>query len=259
MLYGLEYNDILLFLLFFARILTAMTIFPILGSQSVPIQIKIGFSIVFSILLFSLLNNEYKLGEWSAFMFIFNIAKEVIVGLLIGFIPALLFAGIELAGHLVAIQIGLGIVNVYDPQTQTQISIIGQFQVFVASMIFLAINGHHLFIEGLYLSYRAIPINMLKLDSRLFEFNMGMASNLFVAAIKIGAPLIVSLLLASVALGLVARAVPQMNVFFVGMPVKIGVGFMILAASLPIFAYVFSNMVGKFEQDLMTILKILSI
>lgn len=259
MLFGLEYNDILIFLLFFARILTAMTIFPILGSQSVPIQVKIGISIVLAMLLFSVLHEGYQLGEWSPLLFILNICKEVVVGLLLGFIPSLLFAGIELAGHLIAIQIGLGIVNVYDPQTQAQVSIIGQFQVFAASMFFLAINGHHLFIEGIYQSYRAVPLVMLQLESGLFDFNMDMAGNLFIAAVKVGAPLIVSLLLTSVALGLVARAVPQMNVFFVGMPLKIGVGFLILAASMPIFAYVFQTMVDQFEQDLLTVLKILSV
>ena len=259
MLYGLEYNDILLFLLLFARIFTAMTIFPILGSTSVPIQVKIFTSIVLAILIYSSVEGTVQMGEWSAVAFIFNVSKEVVIGLLLGFIPTLMFAAIDLAGHLISMQMGLAIVNVYNPQTQDQASVISQFQVFVASMIFLAIDGHHLLLEGLFQSFRVVPVISLKLQAGLFDFSMGMATELFISAIKIGAPVVISLLLTSVALGLVARAVPQMNVFIVGMPLNIGVGFIIIAISLPIFAYVFDHMVNHLEQDMITVLKLLKV
>lgn len=259
MLLGFTYNDILLYLLLFVRVFTALTVFPILGSNNVPIQVKIYTGLVLAILLYNSVGTTAPLGEWSIMLFVFNVGKEVLIGLLLGFIPTVMFAAIELAGHLISMQMGLAIVNVYNPQTQTQASVIGQFQVFIASMIFLAIDGHHLFLEGLFQSYQVVPIIMLKLQAGLYDFSMAMATQLFISAIKIGAPVVITLLLTSVALGLVARAVPQMNVFIVGMPLKIGVGFIIIAVSLPIFGYVFNHMIKHFEQDMITVLRLLRV
>jgi len=188
---------------------------------------------------------------------ILNLSKEVLVGLILGFLASLIFAGVELAGQLISMQMGFGIVNVYDPQTSRQIPIVGQFYSYVAMMIFLAINGHHFLLEGIFQSFKTIPLSMATFRSSLVELNMSIAGTIFVSAIKIGVPVIVALLLTSIALGLVARAVPQMNVFFVGMPLKIGMGLLALAFSLPLFAYVFRYIFIQFQTDFFKVLRLL--
>ena len=189
---------------------------------------------------------------------IFNVGKEIIVGLLMGFISTLLFAGVEIAGTFAGMQMGFGIVNVIDPQTQQQVSIISQFQILMVSMIFLIIDGHHFLLNGLYQSFEAIPPVAARFRSVIFDISMKMAANIFVAAIKIGAPVIVALLLTSFVLGLIARAVPQMNVFIVGMPLKIAIGLMTLAFSLPFVTRLFKEMFIQFRVDFSTLLRAMS-
>ena len=152
---------------------------------------------------------------------------------------------------------GFGIVNVYDPQTSRQIPIVGQFYSYIAMMIFLAIDGHHFLLEGLFKSFKTIPLTSASFKSGIVEINMTMMSSMFISAIKIGIPVIVTLLLTSIALGLVARAVPQMNVFFVGMPLKIGMGMLALSFSLPLFAYVFRNVFIQFQTEFLKLLRLL--
>lgn len=257
-MFGINQNEIVLFLLVFARVSAALAIFPILGSNSVPLYTKIGAGLFLSILIEPMVANTALPQHLATAAIILNVGKEIIVGLLMGFISTLLFAGIEIAGTFAGMQMGFGIVNVIDPQTQQQVSIISQFQILMVSMIFLMIDGHHFLLSGLYQSFQIIPPMAAHFRSVIFEINMKAAANIFVAAIKIGAPVIVALLLTSFALGLIARAVPQMNVFIVGLPLKIGIGLMALAFSLPFITRLFEQMYIQFRVDFSTLIRAMS-
>jgi len=257
-MFGINQNQIVLFLLVFARVSAALAVFPIFGSNSIPLYTKIGAGLFLSFLIMPVVASTTLPQHLATAVIIFNVGKEVIVGLLMGFIATLLFAGVEIAGTFAGMQMGFGIVNVIDPQTQRQVSIIGQFQILMVSMIFLIIDGHHFLLSGLYQSFEAIPPVAARFRSVIFDINMKMAANIFVAAVKIGAPVIVALLLTSFVLGLVARAVPQMNVFIVGLPLKIGLGLMALAFSLPFVARLFEEMFIQFRVDFSTLIRAMS-
>ncbi|NOY60342.1 MAG: flagellar biosynthetic protein FliR [Calditrichaeota bacterium] len=257
-MFGINQNEIVLFLLVFARISAALAVFPILGSNSVPLYTKIGLGLFLSFLIMPVVANTTLPQHLATAVIIFNVGKEVIVGLLMGFISTLLFAGIEIAGTLAGMQMGFGIVNVIDPQTQRQVSIISQFQILMVSMIFLIIDGHHFLLSGLNQSFEAIPPMAAHFRSVIFDINMKMTANIFVAAIKVGAPVIVALLLTSFALGLIARAVPQMNVFIVGLPLKVAIGLMALAFSLPFVTRLFEKMFIQFRVDFFTLIRAMS-
>jgi len=254
---GISENEFTLFLLVFTRITTAFVIFPVFNSTTIPTQTKIGAGLVLSLLAFPLLKSTSVMAPADISHLLLNLSTEVLVGLILGFLASLVFAGVELAGQLISMQMGFGIVNVYDPQTSRQVPIVGQFYSYIAMMIFLAIDGHHFLLEGLFKSFKTIPVSSASLKSGIVEINMSMMSSIFVSAIKIGIPVIVTLLLTSIALGLVARAVPQMNVFFVGMPLKIGMGLLALSFSLPLFAYVFRNIFIQFQTEFLKLLRIL--
>jgi len=166
------------------------------------------------------------------------VLRELMVGLLIGFFFALLFKAAEMAGAITGFQIGLIIANAFDPNAGGQVAIIGRFWIVLASLIFMAINGHHLVIQAFNDSYTLIPPGQVLVQGGTGELMLKYTAYVFVLAIKISSPVIVTLLLTDISLGTVAKLMPTMNIFIVGFPLKVGVGLLVTAISLPIFGYV---------------------
>ena len=131
---------------------------------------------------------------------------------------------------------GLSIANVLDPLTNTQMSPIAQLNKQIAMFAFLAMDAHHWFLRALIESFHLVPLFDFQFNSPLMEHLIRLTSNMFLIAIKVGAPVMAVLFISTVVFGLVARTVPQMNVFIVAMPLKIGVGLLFLGFSLPYFA-----------------------
>ncbi len=256
---GITQQDFILFLLVFTRVTTAFVIFPVFNSSMIPIQAKIGGALFITLLLLPLINHNIKITPPPDMThIIFSISREVLVGLILGFLSSLIFIAIEIAGQLMSMQMGFGIVNVYDPDSNQQVPVVGQFYMLLSLMIFLAIDGHLFLLEGLNKSFAVVPLMRSNFHSALTEMFVTIGGGLFISAIKIGIPVIVTLTLTNIALGLVARAVPQMNVFFVGMPLNIGMGLLAMAFSLPLFAYLFRNIYVHFQNDFFKVLQILS-
>ena len=149
---------------------------------------------------------------------------------------------------------GFGIVNVIDPQSSNQISILGQFLNIMAILILLSLNGHHVILNGLLHSFDVVPLGGVTLAAPVMEKLMAMSAEIFVVAVKISAPILVALFLISVAMGILARTVPQMNVFIVGFPVQIGVGLTALTVSLPLFYLMMERIVHTLGRDLAAVI-----
>jgi flagellar biosynthetic protein FliR len=164
--------------------------------------------------------------------------RELLVGLLIGFFFSLLFRAAEMAGALTGFQIGLVIANAFDPNANDQVAIIGRFWIILASLIFMAINGHHLVIQAFNDSLTIIPPGQVVIQGGTAELMLKYTAYVFVLAIKIASPVIITLVLTDIALGTIAKLMPTMNIFIVGFPLKVGVGLMVTAVSLPVFGYV---------------------
>ena len=252
----MPYYEIELFILIFARITAILVILPVFGAPSIPAIAKIGLGVCMSVLFVAVYSGTQILLPKEVFPLLMTLAKEILVGLAIGFIGTLLFAGIQLAGELIAMQMGFTIANAIDPQTQQNLSLIAHFKNLIATMIFLLINGHIFLLSGIKKSFDIIPLMGASFPKGLGNFMIDMTSGIFIASVKIGAPMIAALLLTSVALGIAARVMPQMNVFFVGLPLKIGFGFFMIALSLPIFVYVFRNLYVEFQHNYATIIQL---
>lgn len=248
----------MVFILVLARVGTAVALFPIFSSMNIPVLAKVGTSVFLSLLIVPLLTSSVVPTVANTNAILLSIGKEVAVGLILGFLSSFLFATIELAGQLIAIQMGFAMANVLDPLTQNQSTVISQFYTLLAIMIFMAMDGHHFLLSGLYQSFSAAPLASARFTAELSKVNMKMMSSLFISASKIGAPVIVALLITSIALGLVSRAVPQMNVFFVGIPLNIGLGLAVIAYSLPLFSVVFREMFVQFKTDFLTVVRVLA-
>ncbi len=250
-------QNIELFSLFFGRISAFVFLLPVLGNRTVPLQVKVGLSIFLSIFLVSVNTGVNAVLPTDLLPFILLVVKEVVVGLVLGFTTKFLFAGVQLAGETVGRQMGFGLARVMDPGFNDQTSVVSEFQIIVVFLIYLTINGHHFLLQGLMESYEKLPVAAVVISGNgLGEHMMRLASGMFLAGVKIGAPVIVALLLTNVALGLIARTVPQMNIFIVGLPLRILVGLLAMSVTISLFMNIFRHLWLNFQIDFVELIRI---
>lgn len=247
-----------LFFLIFLRVGAILMSIPVFDSKSIPLFFKIALAFATSIILFPMLRVDPVPMAPSVFALAVGAAGEILLGLIIGFSVKLIFAGIQLAGQLAGYQMGLALANVMDPSTSEQVPLLAQFNNLFGLLIFISINAHYLFIRALTHSFEMVPPFNVNFSSALMEHLIKMSGNMFVIGIQVGAPVIAALLITSVAFGLIARTVPQMNVFIVAMPLKIGVGLLFLGFGLPYFSVFLENVFGDLGQNIMLMFKAMS-
>jgi len=216
------------FLLVLTRITSFMVTIPLFSYRTIPNRLKIGLSFFLSLIITMTLNVPTI--ELSS-LFIMLLMKEVLIGLLIGIVAFMIISAVQLAGSFIDFQMGFAIANVIDPQTGVQSPIIGQLFNILALLFMLSTNAHHLLINGIINSYQYIPIDQLSVQfssGQVVETVIIAFQNMFLIALQMALPIVGSLFLVDVALGIVARTVPQLNVFVVGLPLKIGISFLMI-------------------------------
>ena len=238
-----------IFLLVLLRVSALLIVAPIFGHRNYLARAKVG-------LAFMVADAGLAVPE-GLFPYAFMMVREVIMGLVLGFAVLLLFVGIQFAGQLAGLQMGFGIVNVIDPQSSNQVSIIGQFLNILAILILLSIDGHHMILKGLISSFDAVPLGQVAIKAPMMEKMIALSSQVFVIAVKIASPILIALFMVSVALGVLARTVPQMNVFIVGFPVQIGVGLGAMMVALPLFYVLLERLTNSLERDLFVLIDFL--
>jgi flagellar biosynthetic protein FliR len=243
-------DKIQIFFLVLIRASGLFIIAPIFSNRAIPTQVKVSIVIVLTVVMMTALNNV-SLAPVSSLVELAGLAfKELLVGAIIGLVFMLIFMGVQGAGSIVGYQMGMYLASALDPMTQGQTSIIGTFWTLLATLVFVTINGHHLVITALVDSYRAMPPGQVLMNGSVGELIIKYTAYVFVIALKIASPVIVTLFLVDVAMGTVAKMMPTMNVFFVGFPVKIFAGLMVMALSMPIFQYVLEKVTGYLNEEL---------
>ncbi len=245
-LFALSPNEFKLFLLIFIRVSVVLFLFPIFGARMFPSLVKVGLALVISMALYPVIRLDIGLFPGHAPGFVIFIVAEFIVGMLLGLTVRIFLAAVELAGQLIGFQMGFAIMNVIDPQSGTQVSIMGQIGNLTALLIFLAIDGHHALIGALIESFQLVNVGQVTIQKGLFVNFISMSGSLFALAIKIGAPAITALLFTSAAFGLTAKFAPQMNILIAAFPVKIAVGLAFFGFSLQIISILCRNFVSRF-------------
>lgn len=226
------------FLFILLRVSTMILLVPVFDSRNIPLMVKAGLCLSLSIFCYQFLRVQPMEPLSDLVTFGVGIAQEVMIGAMIGLVVRLLFAGIQLAGEMIGFQMGLTIANVIDPVSSNQISIISQMLYLFAILIFWAMDGHHTVFHALAESFALIPPFGMRLSEPLGRFTLDQAVAMFRMALLFGAPMIVSLVLATLVIGLIARTVPQMNVFMVALPAKIWIGLFFMGTSLSVMATV---------------------
>ena len=222
------------FLFVLARLSAAVVAVPILGARGVPAPAKIGLAVLLSLIVLPLEAEPRGVAPTQLPLFASALGSEVLVGLAIGVAVSLVFHGLEMAASIVGVQIGFGLHGVVDPLSGQQSSVIEQFYRLVVTLVFFAVNGHYLVIGALLRTFEVVPPGTADMTLIAGERVVPFFSSLFVVAVRIALPVMGTLMLTDLAMGLVARTVPQMNVLVVGFPVKVGVGILVLAISMPL-------------------------
>lgn len=247
-------EQIQLFIFVLVRVGAVLFSIPFLDSRSIPVMVKAGLAVAVTVLVLPNLNLPVRPVIDNPLSFALGMAGEVAVGLIIGFTTQLLFAGIQLAGQLGGFQMGFAIANVVDPASSLQIPILAQFLNLFALMVFMGLDIHLYFIKAMADGFALIPLWGANFDGNLYHLMVHVAGNSFVVAVKVGAPVMVAMLLTSVALGLMARTVPQIQIFIVAMPLKILLGLAFMLISLP---YIGNFLQGAFTTLGQTIQRLL--
>lgn len=214
------------------RILGFIAIAPPFGNNGVPVRVKITLGVFLALIVaptIAPLNNVDPLSITG----IAVLMQQLVIGLAMGFIVRVIYAGVEMAGEVIGLTMGLGFATFYDPQTRGRSSAVAQFLVIITTLLFLSLNVHLAMFEALINSFKNIPIST--------SLNMGFSvqrlaiwgEEIFKIGMLLSIPLVAALLITNIALGILTRAAPQLNIFGIGFPITIMVGFLMLMLILP--------------------------
>lgn len=242
-------------LLIFLRVAAIVFSTPILDTATIPVVFKAGLAFAVSILLLPVVEPVVSVRNLGLVVFAIGILSEIAIGITIGLSIKLLFAGIQLAGQIAGFQMGFAVANVVDPTTSVQIPILAQFYNLTAMLIFLSVNAHHMFFYALVDSYRILPPLTMQITPHVVGLMMKLAANMFVVAIKVGAPLIAVMLVVTVGLGLVARVVPQIHIFIVAMPLKILIGLIFMGMVAPYLTAYLIDLFSSYRTTLFDLIR----
>ncbi|AAS97704.1 flagellar biosynthetic protein FliR [Nitratidesulfovibrio vulgaris] len=224
------------FLLTFMRVSLVMFLLPFFGGDAVPMQVKVALCLVMAMALWPRLSLAGAVMPSHPFELVVMLASELVLGLVLGMAVHFLFAGIQTGGQLLGFQMGFTMISIADPLSGAQISITSHFLYMVSLLTFLALDGHLFLLRAFAESFALVPAGGLVANPAVANELVRLAGGMFVIAVKIAAPVLVTLFLVELALALMARAAPQMNLLMIGFPLKIAVGFFFMGLLFTILA-----------------------
>lgn len=248
-------QDFVLLLLIFLRIMTAFTAAPIFGHNAFPILPRVFLAFLISYIVKISIMNKVPVIDISTYGLFSNSVKEIIMGLIIGFFLQLVFYAISFAGSLIGFHLGFSIVELFNPSDDSQSNLMSQFFSMVAILLFFIVNGHHYIIRSLALSFDIVKPGGFRFTKPLFQMLVSGSGSIFLIALKIASPIIVSFLLIHIAEAIISKIIPQMQVFFVTQPVKSGAGLLMVAALIPVYVYVIKDMLRAYEDSLILLIR----
>jgi len=248
---------LIVFLLLTIRIGAIVLSLPLLNSRNIPAQLKVMLILMLSVALYPLVQTQQvvipqRLGHLGLV-----VVSEMLIGLTIGFVAQILFAGIQLGGEIISQQMGLNFATIFDPQNAHQVSLIAHFQDVLAMLLFLSGSAHHWFIIAMAESLQSIPLGALSASGAVLPVILTLLGKACVIAIQLAAPVSIALLLATLALGVIARLVPQLNVFMLSFPATLGLGMVMLALALPALMGGIQLAFGQLGNDLVQVIRVL--
>jgi len=239
----------------FLRIGTALGIAPVLGARTLPMRVRIGLALALSMIVAPLLPTPPALLPWSAEIVVLAV-QQMLIGIAFGLALLVIFSSLILGGQIIAMQTGLSFASLIDPVSGVQTPVVSQFYVVMATLVFFSLDGHLALISSLVDSFRVLPV-----DGRSIRLNgvwslLLWGGEIFRTAVRIALPAMATLLLVNLALGVITRAAPQLNIFSIGFPVIIMIGLVVMSLTLPSAMVIFTQKLDEgwlFIQQAMTV------
>ena len=213
------------------RVLGVMATAPIFSHNTIPNRIKLGIGIVFTLIIMPTLP---PLPQFEIFSFqgLLILVQQLVIGLAIGFSMRLVFAAVDLAGQLIGMSMGLGFASFFDPQSQGQSTAVNQFLILLTMLIFLGLDGHLMIVTAMVNSFITMPIAIGGGGINPMKIALW-GETIFSAGLLLALPAVAALLITNMALGILTRTAPQLNLFGIGFPITLSIGFLVLALALP--------------------------
>lgn len=216
------------------RILAWMSIDPMLGNRSAPVSARVAFGFVLTLAVAPVLPAMPKVPLVSGEGLLL-LMQQIVIGLCLGFILRLVFAAVEFAGQFMGLQMGLSFASLFDPVNGAQTPVLAQFMVLLTILILFASNGHHLVVAAVVDSFQQVPVSAEPMSSKGFYSILHWSASMFSTGLQIALPVTAAVLASNLAIGMMSRAAPQLNIFAVGFPLTLAAGFFVLYMAIGYF------------------------
>jgi flagellar biosynthetic protein FliR len=224
-----------------SRILGLIAAAPLFGNPGVPARVKVGLALLLAMIIGPTIPALPGADPMSMAGLLILI-QEMLIGLGIGFSIRIVFAAVEMAGEISSLTMGLGFATFFDPQTRGRSSAISQFLSLLAMLAFLSVNGHLVLLSALAESFTSLPISASPINGGGFLQLANWGGRIFSAGLQLSLPIVAALLITNVALGILTRAAPQLNLFGIGFPITLGVGLTVIGMTLPFLSTPLQNL-----------------
>jgi flagellar biosynthetic protein FliR len=233
---GITVVDFVRFSLAFVRLATFFAVVPLLNMRNIPILIKLGLGALCSLAIMPPLDPRWNIESLGVIALL--ALQEVALGFLLAFLVILVFGIVTFAGHFIDTPLGFGMASVFDPALGGQVPVFSQFYHVLAALLFFGLDAHLWLIQAMQHSFQVIPFGGILHFEPTFRLVMDLVQQMFIIGIQIALPVVATILLTDIGLGIIIRAVPQINVFVLGFPVKIAVGLVVVVFALPAYVYI---------------------
>jgi flagellar biosynthetic protein FliR len=251
-------SEFQLFLICLARVAGFVAAIPVLLANQTPPQLKVSFVFMVALALFPVMEPTMPSVEFEPGSFLILTITEVLLGSMVGLVARMIFTAVEYGGTIIGYQMGFAAANVYDPSSKRQLALISQFQNVFAILIFLSIDGHHIFFQVAVESYKILPPGVFNVSGEAIPYLLQLSSRIFILGIQFSAPILAVLLLSGLILGILARVFPQLNVFLLSFPLNIGISFTVIGLTLPLVSIMIRREFDNLADRLLIILQFLN-
>lgn len=247
------------FLVVTSRIAGFVGAVPVFSSAQTPARVKTGLVVACALAFFPVMEGYVPQTSFAIIPFTLLVVSELLLGMLLGLVARLIFTAVEFGATVIGFQMGFAAANVFDPSGQRQVALLSQFQNVFAILIFLAIDGHHVFFRTAVMSYELLPPGLIDFSGEAVPYLMRLASHMFAIGVQFSAPVLAVLLLSGLILGVLSRVFPQLNVFLLSFPINIGTGFVVIGLTLNLASTVIRREFDTLAERFFTLLQYLNI
>lgn len=248
--------DLYCWLLVFLRVSAFLLVLPFFSAVNFPVQMRVALAVLVAMLLAPLVAPMPR-ASLDFILLACVMFRELCIGLLLGFVSRMVFYAVDLAGNIIATQMGLNMASVFDPLTVQSEQVPSSVLFFLAAVVMLTLDLHHWMLAGFERTYSVLPMGVAHLNSALFETVVAQTANVFVVALQISAPIIAVAFVVTLVFAVLSRAVPQINVFAESFGVRVVAGLVVFGFTLQLAAQHVLNCLNRLPDDLLAVAQML--